>query len=106
MANLERFLILMDSSLFESFVLFQSQYIFVHDALLHYIESDFKIAIPIEDLKGHLHNLRRNLPNPSTGKTKLEVEFEVIFFLDSARSSKRMYHAMLTTFLFEGNFKG
>ena len=54
-------------------VFFQCQYIFVHDALLHYIESGFRLAIPIDDLKDYVHKLENNRSNQST----LDIEFQV-----------------------------
>ncbi|XP_015780016.1 PREDICTED: tyrosine-protein phosphatase 99A-like [Acropora digitifera] len=48
------------------------QYIFVHDALLHYIESGFRLAIPIDDLKDYVHKLETNRSNQST----LDIEFK------------------------------
>ena len=53
--------------------LFQCQYIFVHDALLHFIESGFQLSIPIDELKDHVQKLRKNCSSTSG----LEVEFEV-----------------------------
>ncbi|XP_020606376.1 receptor-type tyrosine-protein phosphatase alpha-like [Orbicella faveolata] len=50
----------------------ECQYIFVHDALQHYIDSDLRLSIPIDELKGSVQKLRKNLSN----KSKLEVEFE------------------------------
>ncbi|XP_015770016.1 PREDICTED: receptor-type tyrosine-protein phosphatase F-like [Acropora digitifera] len=48
---------------------FICQYIFVHDALLHYIESGFRLAIPIDDLKDYVHKLEKNL-------STLDIEFK------------------------------
>ncbi|XP_074609582.1 receptor-type tyrosine-protein phosphatase gamma-like isoform X3 [Acropora palmata] len=50
----------------------ECQYIFVHDALLHYIESGFRLAIPIDDLKDYVHKLEKNRSNQST----LDIEFK------------------------------
>ncbi|XP_078343622.1 receptor-type tyrosine-protein phosphatase epsilon-like isoform X2 [Oculina patagonica] len=50
----------------------ECQYIFLHDAILHYIESGFKLSIPADDLKDYVQKLRKNLSSQS----KLEVEFE------------------------------
>ena len=52
---------------------FQCQYIFVHDALQHYIESGFKLDIAADDLKDHLQILRKNLSSQS----RLDLELEV-----------------------------
>ncbi|RMX56715.1 hypothetical protein pdam_00015776 [Pocillopora damicornis] len=50
----------------------ECQYIFVHDALLHFIESGFQLSIPIDELKDHVQKLRKNCSSTSG----LEVEFE------------------------------
>lgn len=50
----------------------ECQYVFVHDALLHYIESDYKLAIPADDLKDYVQKLRKNLSTTS----RLDVEIE------------------------------
>ena len=52
---------------------FQCQYIFVHDALQHYIESGFKLEIAADDLKDQLQILRKNLSSQS----RLDLELEV-----------------------------
>ena len=53
----------------------QSQYIFVHDALVEYVKSDFILSIKKAKLKQHLDELRTEKPN-STG-TGMEREFQV-----------------------------
>lgn len=60
---------------FYPYFLLQCQYIFVHDALQHYIDSDLRLSIPVDELKGSVLKLRKNLST----KSKLEVEFEVRF---------------------------
>lgn len=51
----------------------ECQYIFVHDALQHYIESGFKLDIAADDLKDHLQILRKNLSSQS--RLDLELEY-------------------------------
>ncbi|KAM7433559.1 hypothetical protein ABFA07_016213 [Porites harrisoni] len=51
----------------------ECQYIFVHDALQHYIESGFKLDIVADDLKDHLQILRKNLSSQS--RLDLELEY-------------------------------
>lgn len=50
----------------------ECQYVFVHDALLHYINSGFKVAVPSDSLKDHVQKLRKNMSTQS----RLDVEFE------------------------------
>ncbi|XP_022784569.1 receptor-type tyrosine-protein phosphatase delta-like isoform X2 [Stylophora pistillata] len=50
----------------------ECQYIFVHDALLHFIESGFQLSIHIDNLRDCVQKLRKNCSSASG----LELEFE------------------------------
>ena len=54
----------------------QSQYIFVHDALLQYIETSMTLAVPMGRLKDHVQALRTETTR--TEKSRMADEYQVM----------------------------